>query len=233
MQQHMGSLAPRATRLSPRLRSAGGGSLLSSGRGHRVVLAGWARLGRVTARVVAAPESCLLQDAEITTCKPSSLLDQGADQAINASNQLTTIRNKDKFFQVEMTVRDDDLDEYGVVNNAIYVSYIHTGRDVLLEYLGISVEYWASTGNAMALSELNLKYFAPLRSGDRFVIKVRPVQIKGVRMVIHHLIETLPDRKPVLEARGTVVFLNKDYRPTRVFPEVSAKAWEMFACKEG
>ena len=37
------------------------------------------------------------------------------------------------------------------------------GRDVVLEKLGISVDYWTSTGNAMALSELNLKYFAPLR----------------------------------------------------------------------
>jgi hypothetical protein len=38
-----------------------------------------------------------------------------------------------------------------------------SGRDVVLEKLGISVDYWTSTGNAMALSELNLKYFAPLR----------------------------------------------------------------------
>jgi hypothetical protein len=27
----------------------------------------------------------------------------------------------------------------------------------------------------------------------------------------------------VLEATATVVFLNKDYRPTRVFPEVASK----------
>ena len=33
----------------------------------------------------------------------------------------------------------------------------------MLEQMGISVDYWTSTGNAMALSELNLKYFAPLR----------------------------------------------------------------------
>jgi hypothetical protein len=101
------------------------------------------------------------------------------------------------------------------------------GRDVVLEKLGISVDYWTSTGNAMALSELNLKYYAPLRvhvylrsfatnkctgnlhriylylcilrlrrqSGDRFVVKVKPVQIKGVRMIVEHMIETLPERK--------------------------------------
>jgi hypothetical protein len=33
------------------------------------------------------------------------------------------------------------------------------------------------------------------KSGDRFVVKVKPVQIKGVRIIVEHMIETLPDRK--------------------------------------
>ncbi|WVZ55761.1 hypothetical protein U9M48_006383 [Paspalum notatum var. saurae] len=130
-----------------------------------------------------------------------------------------------------MEVRDDEIDEYGVVNNAIYASYLHSARDVLLEKMGISVDYWTSTGNAMAILELNLKYYAPLRSGDRFVVKVKIVQIKGVRIIVEHRIETLPDRKLVLEGGATVVCLNKEFRPTRVFPELSARAMELFSCK--
>ncbi|KAG2567878.1 hypothetical protein PVAP13_7NG274800, partial [Panicum virgatum] len=148
-----------------------------------------------------------------------------------ASNQLATAMSKDKFFEIEMVVRDDEVDEYGVVNNPIYASYLHSGRDVMLEQLGISVDYWTSTGNAMALSELNLKYFAPLRSGDVFVVKVKPVLIKGVRIIVEHMIETLQDRKLVLEGRAVAVCLNKDFRPTRVFPELSASLIEVFSCK--
>ncbi|XP_066347854.1 acyl-acyl carrier protein thioesterase TE3, chloroplastic-like [Miscanthus floridulus] len=229
MQQQMADLVHhQATGPSPRLRAAHGMVSFSSGR---------ARLGRVTA--AARPKYCRLRGAagvavpETGETTSRELLDQHFRPSHTAPRQqLTTVTvRKDKFFEIEMKVRDDELDEYGVVNNAIYASYLHSGRDVVLEKLGISVDYWTSTGNAMALSELNLKYFAPLRSGDRFVVKVKPVQIKGVRMIVEHMIEALPDRKLVLEGRATVVCLNKDFRPTRVFPELSARAKEVFSCK--
>lgn len=248
MQQQMagagGLVHHQATGPSPRLRAAGRMVSFSSGDhgGHHnrvaVVRIGRARarLGSVTA-AAARPKYCWFRGAAAVAVPEISsreLVDQHFRPSHTAPSQqqLTTVTvRKDKFFEIEMMVRDEELDEYGVVNNAIYASYLHSGRDVVLEKLGISVDYWASTGNAMALSELNLKYFAPLRSGDRFVVKVKPVQIKGVRMIVEHMIEALPDRKLVLEGRATVVCLNKDFRPTRVFPELSARAKEIFSCK--
>jgi hypothetical protein len=41
--------------------------------------------------------------------------------------------------------------------------YIYVAREDLLVSLGISTGWIVCTGNAMALSELNLKYFMPLR----------------------------------------------------------------------
>nr|TKW05856.1 hypothetical protein SEVIR_7G203850v2 [Setaria viridis] len=240
MQQQMAGLVRQVTGLSLRPRPAD----VSSGihGQHRVVArTGRARTGRVVvavAHVAARPKYCRLRGAAAIAVPETSrqLLDQQEVRPSNdtASNPLITTIRKDKFFEIEMKVRDDELDEYGVVNNAIYASYLHSGRDVVLEQLGISVDYWTSTGNAMALSELNLKYFAPLRVHaclQSFVVKVKPVQIKGVRMIVEHMIETLPDRKLVLEGRATVVCLNKDFRPTRVFPELSARAMEVFSCK--
>ncbi|KAF7003112.1 hypothetical protein CFC21_018480 [Triticum aestivum] len=150
------------------------------------------------------------------------------------TNQDSTIR-KDKYFEVEMKVHDTELDKYGVVNNAIYSSYIRNGHDKLLESLGISVDSMVSKGSALALSEVHLKYIAPLRhcqSGDRFVVKVKLGQIKGVRLILEHTIETLPDHKLVLEDKGTLVCLDKDYHPTRIFPEVSTKFLQFFSSKD-
>ncbi|TVT99987.1 hypothetical protein EJB05_54614 [Eragrostis curvula] len=225
----MGSLTHHVACLYPQLRTADGRSF-SSGNGYRRLLTSRGRIGRVTA-ADAVQKSSLLGDAAITISKQSRMLDQDA-QAVSTFDQLDTARKEDKFFEVEMTVRDDELDEYGVVNNAVFLSYIHRGRDLLLEKLGFSLGCTAAMGKATAVSELNLKYFAPLKSGDTFVVKIKPMQIKGVRMIIYHKVETLPERKLVLEAKGTVVFVNKDYRPARVFPELSDKVRAMFTCME-
>uniref|UniRef100_A0ACD5ZK16 Uncharacterized protein n=1 Tax=Avena sativa TaxID=4498 RepID=A0ACD5ZK16_AVESA len=131
-----------------------------------------------------------------------------------------------------MSVRESDLDQYGVVNHAIYCVYMEKAREKMITDLGISTASIACTGNAMALSELNLKYFTPLRSGDRFAVRVRVVQIKGARILVEHFIETLPDRELVLEATATAVCLNKDYRPTRVFPEMSSKLQHFFSLSQ-
>ncbi|XP_039789668.1 acyl-acyl carrier protein thioesterase ATL4, chloroplastic-like [Panicum virgatum] len=135
--------------------------------------------------------------------------------------QDTKLPRAGKFFELEMTVRDCDLDKYGVVNNAVYAAYIETARQEMIARLGVRTASIARAGRAMAVSELNVKYFAPLKRGAKFVVMVRVVGIKGVRMLMEHLITTLPERKLMLEAMATVVCLNEDYRPTRMFPEMA------------
>ncbi|CAN6229133.1 unnamed protein product [Urochloa humidicola] len=104
----------------------------ADGRHHRVVAPAGRRAARPGTDVVAAahvadtgPRYRRLRGVAAVAAPDTTsreLFDHRARPSNSAApaSQLAGI-NKDRFFEVEMEVRDDELDEYGVVNNAIYV----------------------------------------------------------------------------------------------------------------
>ena len=108
-------------------------------------------------------------------------------------------------FEIELKVRDYELDAEGIVNNANYLHYLEFSRHEFCEKAGMSFSGMRSRGIDPVVSRIEIDYMTPLRGSERFVSKLW-LERKGPRFLFHQAIFTL-DGKPVVKADTTVVAL--------------------------
>eukprot|EP00798_Chlamydomonas_sp_ICE-L_P028627 gene28627-31793_t len=94
----------------------------------------------------------------------------------------------DGVYCLEMGVRDYELDQFGVVNNAVYANYFQHAIHDGLERLGIDCDAYARANQGLAITDMRLSYKAPLRSKDRFRVLSGVSRVTGARAVMDEVI---------------------------------------------
>ncbi|MBO4813677.1 MAG: acyl-CoA thioesterase [Muribaculaceae bacterium] len=91
----------------------------------------------------------------------------------------------DKYiYELEIPVRDYELDSEGVVNNAIYLHYLEYTRHCFCEHVGYSFKQMRDDGIIPMLNRIEADYKRPMRSGETVVSKLW-LEMQGVRFVFH------------------------------------------------
>lgn len=101
-------------------------------------------------------------------------------------------------FELEFAVRDYECDLQGVVNNSVYQNYLEHTRHEFMKTIGLDFADLYNRGILAVVARVELAYKTSLRSGDRFVSRLR-VEHEGVKYIFYQDVYRLPDEKLCLK----------------------------------
>ena len=101
-------------------------------------------------------------------------------------------------FELELKVRDYECDLQGVVNNSVYQNYLEHTRHEFMLSIGLDFADLFKRGIMAVVARVDLAYKTPLKSGDRFVSRLR-VEHQGIKYLFYQDIYRLPDEKLCLK----------------------------------
>lgn len=111
-------------------------------------------------------------------------------------------------FEIEMRVRDYEVDSQGIVNNAVYLHYLEHTRHEFCRHAGTTFRSLQERGIDPVLRRVEIDYLTPLRLGESFVSRLT-LSRRGPRFVFAQEIFRLPDMAAVVRADATIVCLEE------------------------
>ena len=125
-------------------------------------------------------------------------------------------------FELEMQVRDYEVDAEGIVNNANYLHYLEHTRHEFCRSAGMSFREMHREGLDPVVSHIDIRYIRSLGLGDSMVSKLW-LERQGPRFIFHQDIFT-PAGEPVVSATVDIVSfsdgrLSRGDRLAEVFAE--------------
>jgi YbgC/YbaW family acyl-CoA thioester hydrolase len=82
-----------------------------------------------------------------------------------------------------LDVRFSELDMYGHVNHAVYVSYFEVARTEALAFCDLPIEVMAERGCHVVVTSIEVRYRRPASMGDRLTIETAIAEQRRVRSV--------------------------------------------------
>lgn len=112
-------------------------------------------------------------------------------------------------YSLEFVVRDYECDLQGVVNNANYQHYLEHARHEFLISKGVSFVQLHEEGIDLIVTKVEIDYKYPLKSRDKFIVRLNIQREGNARLVFNQDIYRMPDEKHVVHAKVTGVSTKK------------------------
>lgn len=115
--------------------------------------------------------------------------------------------------QSPVEIRFVDVDAFGHVNNAHYLTYLENAR---VRYFDEIVGWdYSSSGEGIILAHAEIDYLKPVRLGDPLVMFTRCANIGGKSLTFDYLLVHSADDSGTVMARAKTVLVAYDYTGQR------------------
>ena len=121
-----------------------------------------------------------------------------------------------------LSVRSYELDNYGHVNNAVYLNYLEYARHQFLNDTGFPYENLRREGFGLYVARVDIRYIKPAFLEDQLVIVSELTGMGRVKGSVRQMI--LRGDELIAEARVDFATVNRSGRPASM-PEEARKAW--------
>ena len=125
---------------------------------------------------------------------------------------------QEHLYELELSVRDYELDLQGIVNNSVYQNYFEHARHEFLYSRKVDFAGLHDEGKDLIVTRVEIDYKYSLQSHDRFRVTVDMEREGHVKLVFNQQIYRVPDGKLCAKARvyGVGLINGKPVRPDRI-----------------
>jgi acyl-CoA thioester hydrolase len=114
-------------------------------------------------------------------------------------------------YSFKTEVRGYELDSYGHVNNAVYISYTEQARWEILRNEGL-LNSFKNKNLLLVVTETNIRYMRELKIFDKIEI-VTSLKLEAPYLVFYHDILNLTNNTKAAKAEVKTLMINKDRIP--------------------
>jgi acyl-CoA thioester hydrolase len=127
---------------------------------------------------------------------------------------------------IELTVQPEDIDAYGHVNNAVYLTWLDRAAWSHSAALGVPLERCLALRRGMAAQRIEIDYLRAARSADLLQAATWIVSADGrLRALRHFQVRRIADGGTLARARIEYVCINLDSGRAARMPELFARAY--------
>ncbi len=128
------------------------------------------------------------------------------------------MNQKNHLFELELAVRDYELDLQGIVNHSVYQNYLEHTRHEFLYSRNIDFSGLHDEGKDLIISRVEIDYKYPLKSHDRFKVTLDIRREGHLKFIFDQKILRLPDEKLVVKSKvfGVCLEQGKPVKPEKI-----------------